>query len=145
MSLPFLGEEHSLRPSETKQIPNLETWNIPWITQVFLLLTEKEIEFTIESFSLAQIYAQQKALLPKVSVPKVFLWSRLSVSAGGVHTGWSHQLLHFQWLVEIVRKCWRMLTWTHSYWSANHSKLPFQPAPCMVHFQLRSACALSLT
>ena len=145
MSLPFLGEEHSLRPSETKRIPKLETLNIPWITEVFLLLTEKEIEFTIESFTLAQIYARQKALLPKVSVPKAFLWSRLSVSAGRVHTGWSHQQLHFHWLVGIVRKCWRMLTWTHSCRSANHSEPPFQLAASMMHFQLKPTCALSLT
>lgn len=29
--------------------------------------------------------------------------------------------------------------------NANHSKLPFQPAPHVVHFQLRPTCALSLT
>jgi len=40
---------------------------------VFLLLTEKDIESTTESFTLVQIYAQQKAMLPKVSVPKAFL------------------------------------------------------------------------
>ena len=73
MSLPSSGEEHTLRPSETKHTPNLETWNIPWKTQVFLLLTEKDIESTTESFTLVQIYAQQKAMLPKVSVPKAFL------------------------------------------------------------------------
>lgn len=145
MLLPFLGLFHLLRLRETKQIPNLETWSIAWIAQVFLLVTEKEIEFTIESFTLAQIYAQQKALLPKFSVPKAFLQSRLSVSAGRAHTGWSHQHLHFHWFVEIVRKCWRMLTWTHSYQSANCSNQPFQLAPRMVHFQLRPTCALSLT
>lgn len=131
MTLPFLGEEHSLRLSETKQIPNLETWNIPWITQVFLYLLKRRLNSLswtslLHGFTHGRKPYCQKLRCQRLSCVPGCLCMQAENAQGDCTSSCFHQLLEVEYF---WNGCVNL--------SANHWELILQPASPSVHFQLR--------